>query len=555
MKRLHLLIFLCLLLSPSRSSGEDLYEDQLNKGIRNSEPYSYLLINQSKANNTEAKNILKEALRYSPDLPAVYFELSKASFSFSPQGMFKAVDYMSQGIAAYKRNFWWSFAMAGSLFTSAILSLISSFIIIILIRLPDDISLLSHNIKEEKNKALILLVLISAIAGPLFLIGGILIIIGLYMKKRARASVYLYLVFLLISPWILNASSMFFNAPASGKLKAIVKVNESKDNKYALSRLKGRDNPVEFFSYALALKREGEYHEAIDIYNKLIARRPDPRVYNNLANCYVAINDLEKAKTFYRKSIELKPLPSALYNLSQVSRETLDFDKGDEYFLSAQRLDRDAVSRFRTIFSRNPNRFVIDESLPISSLWEYTKGKTINTSAFGLSTLPQALTPAAVIFMVIIFYILNRYFKDRAYRCNKCGTILCNRCEKHILWGRMCLQCYRSLVKLDELDAKERIARVLTVYEHQKRRRMIIKIISFIMPGSGQIYAGNILYGLLFLWPFLFFLFIPITNLVFVPETSNFSHIWLNWGSLFLMAVVYLVSNFITKRRLVKGWL
>jgi hypothetical protein len=110
-------------------------------------------------------------------------------------------------------------------------------------------------------------------------------------------------------------------------------------------------------------------------------------------------------------------------------------------------------------------------------------------------------------------------------------------------------------VKLDELDAKERIARVLTVYEHQKRRRMIIKIISFIMPGSGQIYAGNILYGLLFLWPFLFFLFIPITNLVFVPETSNFSHIWLNWGSLFLMAVVYLVSNFITKRRLVKGWL
>jgi hypothetical protein len=62
------------------------------------------------------------------------------------------------------------------------------------------------------------------------------------------------------------------------------------------------------------------------------------------------------------------------------------------------------VSRFRTIFSRNPNRFVIDESLPISSLWEYAEGKTINTSAFGLSTLPQALMPAAAIFMVIIFY-------------------------------------------------------------------------------------------------------------------------------------------------------
>jgi hypothetical protein len=119
----------------------------------------------------------------------------------------------------------------------------------------------------------------------------------------------------------------------------------------------------------------------------------------------------------------------------------------------------------------------------------------------------------------------------------------------------MCLQCYRSLVKLDELDAKERIARVLTVYEYQKRRRDIIKIISFIIPGSGQIYAGNVLYGLFFLWPFLFFLFIPITNLIFAPETSYFSHNWLSWGSFLLMAIVYFMSNIITRRRLAKGWL
>jgi len=119
----------------------------------------------------------------------------------------------------------------------------------------------------------------------------------------------------------------------------------------------------------------------------------------------------------------------------------------------------------------------------------------------------------------------------------------------------MCLQCYRSLVKLDELDAKKRIARVLAVYDYQKRRRDIIKTISLIMPGSGQIYAGNILYGLVFLWPFLFLLFIPLTDMVFVPETSYFSHTWLSLGSLLLMAVVYLISNVITRRRLSKGWL
>ena len=151
--------------------------------------------------------------------------------------------------------------------------------------------------------------------------------------------------------------------------------------------------------------------------------------------------------------------------------------------------------------------------------------------------------PVISLFMMMLFYMLNNRFKNKAYRCKKCGTILCSECEKHILWGRMCLQCYRSLVKLDELDAKKRIARVLIVYDYQKRRRDIIKVISLLIPGAGQIYAGNVLSGLLFLWPFLFLLFILITNSIFVPETSNFSHIWLKWVSIFSLPqyILYLI--------------
>jgi hypothetical protein len=166
------------------SSGDDLYEEQLNRGIINSEPYSYLLIKEARANDAKADSILKKALRYSPDLPAVYFELSRSNFSFSPEGIFKSVDYILQGITAYERNFWWLFTMAGSLFTSAILAIVGSIIVIIFVRLPVDLPLLSHDIREEKNKALLLLLIpVSALAGPVFLMGGILIIIGLYMKK------------------------------------------------------------------------------------------------------------------------------------------------------------------------------------------------------------------------------------------------------------------------------------------------------------------------------------------------------------------------------------
>jgi len=553
-KTLLLFVSLLFLVVPSILSGEDFYNEQLNHGIRNSEPYAYMLIQQAELNKEQAKDILEEALKYSPDLPATYFALSKTSLEFSTEGVFKTIDYLLKGIGAYKQNFWWSFSIVYSLFTSAVGSLICSVIIIILIRLPVDIPLLSHDLKEDRTRIFSLLALVPAFISPLFFLGGVLVIIGMYMTKWNKLSVYVYFLFLLISPLLFDTAVMFLNALSSGTLKAIVQVNESKGNRYALSVLKGSDGYVEQFSYALALKREGGYHEAMNIYNKLVSERPTPEAYNNLANCYVALGDIETAKELYKRSIAIRKIPSNLYNLSVLSRETLDYDKGDEYFLSAQRLDREAVSEFRRIFSKNPNRFVIDESLTHSEFWKYAE-RTLSRYTINFSLLPHIFISIGALVMMVFFYILNRRFKHVAYKCKRCGSILCNKCEKRVLWGRMCLRCYLSLVKLDELDAKERITRLLSVYKYQKTRRDIIKFISLILPGSGQVYAGSILNGLLFLWLFLFFLFIPITNTLFVPGTSYFSHSWLSVIALILMGVVYTACNIIIRRRLAKGWL
>jgi tetratricopeptide (TPR) repeat protein len=556
MKRFILALALALFLIPAQSRGATFYDEQLDKGIRNSEPYSYLLIREAQQDKTHARKLLQEAVRYSPDLPAAYFELSKNSFRFSLEGLFESVDYMVEGVAAYKRNFWWSYMMISSLFVSAVLSFFVSILVIIMIRLPRDMRLFSHDMAEERSNLLILPVLLLAVFGPIYLLGALLILISLYQKRPLdKLIIYCYVLFLLVSPWVFHTVSALFSAPVSGEMKAVVQVNEAKDGKYALSLLNHRNHPVELFSYALALKREGRYREAIEINDRIITMKPDPRVYNNLANCYVAIDDLEKAKNLYKKSIALKQLPSALYNLSQVYRETLDYEKGDEYFLLAQKLDGDAVSGYRAISGRSPNRFVVDETLPFAALWEYGKGKATKAVTMGLSVLPPGFMPVLGLSMGVLFFILSRRFKARAYRCSKCGKILCSHCERHVRWGRMCTQCYQSLVKLDELDAKERITKLLAVYEHRKRRRDFLKAISFILPGSSQIYAGKVLYGLLFLWPFLFFLLTPIMNSFFVLEMSNFSHLWLNLISLYLMVVIYFISNVITRRRLAKGWL
>ncbi|MBI5641270.1 MAG: hypothetical protein HZA17_12680 [Nitrospirae bacterium] len=564
MKKLAFCLLLLALLIPRISVSEDSYDIQLNKGIRNSLEYSYALIQQSTDRRADAVALLKKAQIYSPDLPAVYFALSRAGFSFSGAGILDSVNYIVQGINAYSRNFWWSFTLSGSLFFSLILSFILSMIIIVSIRLIADMALFAHDLRENAFYIFFLLALVMfSIISPLFFIAGLLILLGLYMKKSDRITVYLFLLFLIFSPMVFKAVSIFINTSSSGTIKAIIQANEGSSNDYALSVLKNRDDFISSFSYALALKRSGHYNEAITVYKKLAEKRPAAKVYVNLGNCYVGLYNfleekrfnLEEAAKYYVLALNTKPVVSAYYNLSQVSREMLDFPKGEEYFKYALDQDRVAVSSYSLLSGRNPNRLVADETLVTADLWEYAVGADTTATTFGFSLIPATFIPVLALALLISFYLLTTRLKQKAYRCRKCNDILCPKCEKRIMWGQMCPQCYRSLIKLDELDVKERVARLLSIYEKQRKRRNAMKILSFILPGSSQIFAGKILLGFFFLWPFLFFILVPVTNLFFSMRSSLVSHSFFNWAALFMAIMLYFATNLITRQRISKGWL
>jgi tetratricopeptide (TPR) repeat protein len=565
MKKIVIAVLLCLFILPPVSGADDFYESELDHGITNSTAYSYLLIAQSREHRAQAGELLNKARVYSPDLPAVYFALSKASFSLSGGGLLKSVDYIVQGVAAYSRNFWWTFTLTTSLFFSLVLSFLLAVVITVAIRLFYDIPLLSHDLAEGNLHPVVLAVFfLISLFGPLLLLAGLLVLLGLYMKKTDRAVMYLFLVFLLCSPLIVNTAARFISAFSSGNVRSVVMVNDSQDNKYAMAALKNDTEFAPLFSYALALKRDGRYEEAIAAFERLLGKRQDPRVYVDLGNCYVGLglNDqqhgrdyLEEAMGKYRAAIHIRPLASAYYNLSEISRETLDFAKGDEYFRSAVSLDRAAVSGYRALYSRNPNRLVADETLPSDSLWEYIWGRPFRAMTFGMTRIPPAVLSVLALCLLALFYFMDKQLPRRAYRCRKCGVILCTKCEKGLLWGQMCPRCYGSLIKLDEFDAKERVARILSIYARQRRRRTILKILSFILPGSPQIFAGKTFKGFFFLWPFLFFLVVPVTDSIFVPNNALVSHGFFSWAALYLAVVVYFVSNVITRQRISRGWL
>ncbi len=557
MKRLTVLVLLCLMLLPGLSRAEDFFESQLNRGIRNSDIYSFLLMQEARSNRIQAISLLSRANKYSPDLPAVYFSLAKEKFSLSSAGILTSVDYIIAGFDAYTRNFWWSFSLAGGVFYSLVLSFILVMLIIAAIRSISDLPLIAHEIIESKQNIypLIALLLLSLIS-PLLFLAGILVILGLYMSRMDRFVVYLFLITLLCSPFLFRAASLFMQVASSGEMKAMVAVNESRDNTYALTALKGTEEPAALFSYALALKRTGLYDEALTAYRPLLTMHPDIRAlaYVNIGNAYVGLNDMEEALQSYQRAVNLRPIASAYFNLSAVSRELLNYEKGNEYYRKAVEINRVAVSRYQAVAARTPNRIVADETLSFPALWNFAKETRGATSTFDLVVLSAWANTFAACALIIAFYYLGTSSRNKAYRCRRCNSISCPRCEKHIMWGKMCSRCFRSLVKLDETEVKERVARLMSIYRHQKRRRGIMRGLSFLLPGAAQIFGGKVLYGFLFMWPFLFLLLLPFTN-AYLSSGPLISHWVVNSFSLLFAACVFVLSNIITRQRIAKGWL
>lgn len=549
-------ILLCFLLVPMAAGADEYFESRLDQGLRTSEARSYALIEKARANRADASALLHQAEKYSPDLPAVFFEMAKTNFTFSYEGVLASVNDAMMGFNAYSRNFLWALTFADNVYFSLLVSFFLCAIVIVGLRTVNDFPLLGHELRESGTRALLLtgLVVLAAMS-PLLLVGGMMVLLGVSMRRMDKTVVIVFLVVLAGSPFFFRTATLLFNAFTSGQFRAVVEVNESKGNLYALSALGEQQKRHERFSYALALKRTGRYDEAISIYRSLLQEQQDPKVYVNLGNCSVALNRPEEALAMYEKAIEIQPLASAYYNHSQVSRELLQFEKGDEYFKKALEIDRSAVSAYRDISGRNPNRIVVDETYSFRDLWEVLRTQPVRTTLFGLSIVTEWVLAVAAVLLMAAFWFLSGRRGKPAVRCKRCGVIFCPKCEKGISWGGMCAQCFRSLVKLEELEVKERVAQLLQIYESQKKRRTVLRILSYTLPGAAQVFGGKVLYGFLLMWPFLFFATVPVMNTVFGRGGGPAMHGFLTGFALVCAAAVYLFALVITRQRISKGWL
>ena len=69
---------------------------------------------------------------------------------------------------------------------------------------------------------------------------------------------------------------------------------------------------------AIELFKKREYSKAIDEFSKVLETEPDnAEIYNNMALCYMNLNNYEKAEQYFLKSLDInRKIPQVYINLS-----------------------------------------------------------------------------------------------------------------------------------------------------------------------------------------------------------------------------------------------
>jgi len=551
---LKILLALFILLSSATFVFPHMDGARKEQGLANNEPFSSSLISRAGNNPDNAIELLEESVAESPDFPPAYFRLSLTNLRKMPQGLFTWSYFFVEGMKSYGRNWWWLLNLSGLLLLAFGASFLIAVSAALLLRLPREFPLLKHDIKESpRHLVLVLVLLFSAVFGPVLFAASALMLFGLYFRKKDRLAIYLVFFLLAFLPLGIKWLNLVYSA-STPAMRAVVEVNEARDNELAIEALEGRGEFAALFSRALALKREGRCPEAIEALSAALSVRKDPRAYTNLANCNLITGDAENARRNYEASLSARPTAAAYFNLSRLNREEFNFAKGDEMYREAVKLDPVRVSGFIGISESFPKRTLMDERLHMGDFYEFARGmrKEFLTVSFWA---PGVLFTAASLLLAVFYYYYLRKGNIKAYRCSRCTRILCPKCEREPQWGQMCKNCYQSLVKLEVLDPKERVSRLLKIHGHQVRRAALIKTLSFAPPGVAYIYGGKVLPGIAFLWSFVFFLLILLLNPFFATGMSGMEHGWLNViagaGAVFL----YLFSFARTRRRQGQGWL
>jgi hypothetical protein len=233
-------------------------------------------------------------------------------------------------------------------------------------------------------------------------------------------------------------------------------------------------------------------------------------ILTNLGNVYFAREDYGRARQTYEAAAQADP--SAVephYNLAQVYTKQLMFTEASREQSRASALAFDRVRDFSRWSAPQLNRTVMDANPPEGRLWGLAKDRAAQSGTAALAGNPFLLgvtrlsppAPFGLVFvpgLFLIFTLVGQVLGRSlaTLHCSNCQKIICRRCVKRMQQRAFCESCHRSV---KDLKSSEFTRLLLTRQGRSAARRRTLgqAILTFILPGGGQILRGASLSGLM----------------------------------------------------------
>ncbi|HEU4723812.1 MAG TPA: tetratricopeptide repeat protein [Candidatus Eisenbacteria bacterium] len=319
--------------------------------------------------------------------------------------------------------------------------------------------------------------------------------------------------------------------------------------------------------YAFALGTQARRGADLDLAERELTRaavlRPKSAwILTNLGNVYFAREDYDHARQWYESAAAANPAAvEPHYNLAQVYTKQLLFSEATREQAKATGLAFDRVRDFSRWTTPQLNRTVMDASAPIEDLWALARRHSAERGiaalegnrwlSFAATLQPRA--PFALVFVPALFLIFAAagQIAGRSLStipCSNCQRIVCRRCVRRMQQRAFCEDCFHSV---KDLKSTEFTRLLLTKRDRTSARRRTIgqAILTFVVPGAGQMLRGAALSGFVAILVMVTAAMLVIPNGALVPSLDVLPIPGAGWMKRLPLLLLFVLTYAITVAR------
>lgn len=449
-----------------------------------------------------------------------------------------------------KIHFWSKYAL---IFTVALLVAAFLFALILLVKYN---RLLRHDVIEKYAMKVrpaslnvliwfLLFIPVLVLIGPLWLAAFWMMIFFGYSRASEKLLILLFfLVFIAAYPVYLRTSHYSHAAYDANvaPFLTVYSLGASPKSIYDLQKyyVENSQDADAAILLAYLYKTDRATVTAREILQRYIVLHPgDARAYSNLATISFTRGETDSGLRFAQKAVDLDPRnPIYRYNLSKLQRAKFNFSEAERELDQARKLDPALVQNMEG----SPQEKLIDAIPSYQLVWQRIDKKHGN---FG-SLFGNAFSITAMIFFAgtLLFYWKRNTF---ARACDKCGKAFCKKCHSSAVKKyNYCSQCLHIFVKKDGVSPISRKQKMHEIDKNHRRESIFARVSSLLLPGSGSLFQGRSLFGVLILTSWLFIVTILVFTYILGPLSyyeppQTFAVI--APICVFILALLYVVAN------------